>query len=135
MSGVTCAGGLTQIGKVFAHALKEHARARVSALVYIGDAMEENIDEIADAAGRMGLNRIPTFIFQEGHDQTAERAFREFARLSGGAWFKFDRNSAGRLAELLNAVAVYASGGQAGLVADGSRASRLLIESMGGKGR
>jgi hypothetical protein len=135
MSGVTCAGGLTQIGKVFKHALKEHAKAPVAALVFIGDAMEENLDEVTEVAGRMGLNRIPAFIFQEGADAAAERAFREFARLSGGAWFRFDRNSANQLAELLKAVAVYASGGRAGLISDGGRAATLLIEKMGGRGR
>ncbi|MCU0832073.1 MAG: VWA domain-containing protein [Rhizobiaceae bacterium] len=132
MTGVTCAGGLTQIGKVFNHALTTHAKAKVSALVFIGDAFEEPVDEVADLAGRMGLNGIPAFIFQEGHDTKAEIALKECARLSGGAWFRFDRAAPGKLAELLNAIAVYASAGRVALAADTSAGARLLLSSMPG---
>src|SRR5499427_6657570 len=41
MSRIDCRGGHTQIGKVLAHAKRETERARVQALVFIGDAMEE----------------------------------------------------------------------------------------------
>ena len=43
MSGISCRGGNTQIGKVLGHALKETAAGKVDALVYIGDAMEEQL--------------------------------------------------------------------------------------------
>ncbi len=131
MSGVTCAGGLTQIGKIFSHALKEHAKARVSAVVFIGDAMEEEIDAIAVLAGQMGLKGIPAFLFQEGSDPTVERAFKEFARLSNGAWFRFDQSSASRLAELLNAIAVYATGGQSALMSHRTQGAKLLLDHLG----
>jgi hypothetical protein len=130
MSGVTCAGGLTQIGKVFNHALSAHAKAKVAAIVFIGDAFEESIDEVADTAGRLGLNGIPAFIFQEGHDAKAETAFKECARLSGGAWFRFDRASPGKLAELLNAIAVYASAGRSALLVEESAGAKRLLTSL-----
>jgi hypothetical protein len=133
MSKVSCAGGLTQIGKVFGHALKEHETAPVAALVFIGDAFEEEVDEVADLAGRMGLKGIPAFLFQEGSDPVAQRAMQEFARLSGGAWFRFDRSSAARLSELLKAIAVYASGGRTALTSDTSDGARLLLQHIGGK--
>ena len=50
-------------------------------------------------------------MFQEGHDILAESAFREVAKLSGGAYMRFDQGSAAELAKLLAAVAKYASGG------------------------
>lgn len=136
MVRIDCRGGHTQIRKVLAHALKETAREPVDALVYIGDAMEEPIDDLADKAGQLGLRRVPIFLFQEGHDTVAERAFREMARLSNGAWFRFDRNSAATLAKLLSSIAVYATGGLKALEARGTREDRLLIGHMrGGQGR
>lgn len=136
MTEISCRGGHTQIGKVLSHTLKETAAGKVDALVYIGDAMEEAIDDLADKAGNLGLRGVPVFVFQEGTDAVAERAFREIARLSKGAWFRFDRNSAATLAKLLSAVAVFATGGLKALEARGRREDRLMIEQMrnGGAG-
>jgi orotidine-5'-phosphate decarboxylase len=134
MTEITCRGGHTQIGKVLGHTLKETATAKVDALVYIGDAMEEQIDELADKAGNLGLRGVPVFVFQEGRDGVAETAFKEIARLSNGAWFRFDRNSAATLAKLLSAVAVFAAGGMKALEARGRPEDRLMIEKMGGGG-
>ena len=134
MTQIDCRGGYTQIGKVLAHALKETAAERINALVYIGDAMEEPIDDLAEKAGNLGLRGVPIFIFQEGRDVAAETAFKEIARLSRGAWFRFDRNAAATLAKLLSAVAVFATGGIKALEARGRPEDRLMIENMrGGK--
>lgn len=134
MVRIDCRGGHTQISKVLRHALRETQREPVQALVYIGDAMEENVDELCDKAGQLGLRRLPVFVFQEGHDPVAERAFREIARLSGGAWFRFDQSSAAELARLLTSIAVYASGGHAALEARGTAEDRLLLGHLkGGK--
>ncbi|MER2534566.1 MAG: VWA domain-containing protein [Rhizobiaceae bacterium] len=136
MSGIRCQGGTTQIGKVMAHALKEHAARKVGALVYIGDAMEEQADALLRQAGEFGLRGLPVFVFQEGDDARAERTLREVARLSKGAWFRFDRNSAATLAKLLSAAAVFATGGLAALEARGHPGDRMLIEHLrGGSGR
>ena len=63
--------------------------------------MEEQLEDLAGKAGNLGLHGVPVFVFQEGRDRIAERAFKEIARLSKGAWFRFDRNSAATLAKLL----------------------------------
>jgi hypothetical protein len=81
MRQVACAGGLTQIRKVLAHARRESERNKVNALVYVGDCMEEDVDELAQLAGELGLVGVPVFIFHEGREPKAERAFREIARL------------------------------------------------------
>jgi hypothetical protein len=117
MSRIDCRGGQTQIGKVLSHARQEHARKKVQALVFVGDAMEEPIDTLCAAAGELGLLGVPAFMFQEGHDSVAENAFREIARLSHGAWCRFDAGSAQQLRELLRAVAAYAAGGRRALTA------------------
>ena len=111
MSRIAVRGGHTQIGKVLAHARRETEKAKVQALVYVGDAMEEAIDDLSAAAGQLGLLGVPAFVFQEGHDPVAEQAFREIARLTHGAYCRFDTASAHELGELLRAAAVYAAGG------------------------
>jgi hypothetical protein len=111
MTRISCRGGHTQIGKVLAHTRRECQTAKVQALVYVGDAMEEAIDDLAAAAGALGLIGVPAFVFQEGHDPIAEKAFREIARLTRGAYCGFDVGSAHELGELLRAAAVYAAGG------------------------
>jgi hypothetical protein len=111
MGRIDCRGGHTQIRKVLSHARAECHKAKVQALVYVGDAMEEAIDDLAAGAGELGLLGVPAFMFQEGHDPIAEQAFREFARLTRGAYCRFDLSAAHELAELLRAAAVYAAGG------------------------
>ena len=111
MSGIHCQGGRTQISRVLKHLRSEAAHGKVNACVYIGDALEEPIDELARVAGELGLLGVPVFMFQEGRDATAEAGFREIARLTRGAYFRFGGDAVRILRELLSAVAVYAAGG------------------------
>lgn len=115
MEKIDCRGGHTQIRKILAHARRETEARKVQALVFVGDAMEEPIDDLCAAAGQLGLLGVPAFVFQEGHDAVAERAFREIARLTRGAYCRFDISAAHELAELLRAVAAYAAGGMKAL--------------------
>jgi hypothetical protein len=131
MTGIDCRGGNTQIGKVFAHARAEHARRRVNAVVFVGDAIEENVDDLAQKAGQLGLLGCPLFLFQEGQDRTVEAAFREFARLTKGAYARFDASAPQELAALLKAVAAYASGGRDLLRLQGSGQARALLAQIG----
>ncbi len=115
MEKIDCRGGHTQLGRVLVHAREETGKAKVQALVYVGDAMEEGVDDLCATAGELGLRGVPAFMFQEGHDAVAERAFREIARLSRGAYCRFDAGAAHELRELLRAVAAYAAGGMKAL--------------------
>ena len=130
MLNIHCRGGYTQLVKVLNHAHRETAKANVSALVFIGDAIEESIDLLCQKAGELGLKGVRCFFFQEGHDVTAENGFREMARLTGGAYFRLGPDSARELAELLGAVAIYARGGLKALSNSGSQKARLLLEQM-----
>ena len=129
MGKIDCRGGNTQIGKVLSEARREAVASGVRAVVFVGDAMEENVDELCVKAGELGLLKVPVFMFQEGHDPVAEQAFREIARLTGGAWCRFDPGAAAQLRELLRAAAAYAAGGREALLrlsrSDGG-AARLL---------
>ena len=129
MSGIHCRGGHTQIAKVLAHARRESESSKVAVLVFVGDAMEEALDELCARAGELGLRNVKAFMFQEGHDQICEQAFREIARLTGGAFCRFAPGAAHELAELLRAAATYAAGGLkalADLKAHGAGVARLI---------
>lgn len=136
MSRVECRAGATQLGKVIRHIKREASKAPIGAAVYVGDCFEEDIDVVCQDAGELGLLGVPVFVFQEGADPVAQRAFKEIARLTGGAWCPFDLSSAARLKSLLSAVAVYAAGGMTAL-RDYSRGDRsgeavALIEQLSG---
>lgn len=129
MQQVFCVGGHTQIERVLKHTLKENMKDPVQALVFVGDALEENVDSLCHQAGKLGLAGVPAFMFQERRDAVVESAFRQVARLSGGAWAPFDVASAATLRELLQAVAVFASGGRSaleGFAGHTSGAQRLI---------
>ena len=117
MTGVRCHGGLTQIERVLAHALIEAKRQRIDAVVLVGDACEEAHDAVAGAAGRLAVLNLPCFVFQEGHDPTAARVFRDIAGITGGAHVPFAPGSADQLRALFAAVARYAAQGRAGVAA------------------
>src|ERR1700719_5031902 len=129
MGKIDCRGGNTQIGKVLSEARREATASGVRAVVFVGDAMEERVDELCAKAGELGLLKVPVFMFQEGNDGDAEQAFREIARLTGGAWCRFDPGAAAQLRELLRAAAAYAAGGREALLLlskSASGAAKLL---------
>ena len=59
-----------------------------------------------------------------------ESAFKEIARLTGGAYARFDESAVGELAALLRAVAAYAAGGRKALTDQGGRKAQLLLEQL-----
>ena len=111
MSSIQCQAGATQLHRLLQHAIDENQNKKIKCLIYIGDAMEENIDLLAQLAGKLGLLNVPLFMFQERRDPVAKASFEELSRLSGGAYSHFDSASAEQLKELLKAVAIYAAGG------------------------
>jgi len=97
MERIMCRSGETQTGKVLAHARRETELLKVQALVFVGDAMEENPDALVHDAAPLGRAGVPAFMF------------------------------ARQLAELLRAVAVYAAGGMVALESrTGAGAVKLL---------
>ena len=129
------------MAKLLRHIKAEHAREKVAAAVFIGDAVEERPSELYDVAADLG---VPMFMFQEGNgevvylDQRGElageirqrKSKRRFARsrhCSGGAYGKFDAGSATQLGEMLRAVAAFAVGGIAALTNQNSDGARELL--------
>jgi hypothetical protein len=133
MSRIDCRGGHTQISKILAHTRRENDKAKIGALVFVGDAMEESLDDLCAGAGVLGLRSVPAFMFQEGYDPVCEQAFRELARLTRGAYCRFAPGAANELGELLRAAAAYAAGGMkalADLQARHSTGAAKLLEQL-----
>jgi hypothetical protein len=136
MTSVSCRAGETQIRKVLSHAANETRRRKVSALVFVGDCVEENIDRLGALAGELGVHGVPVFTFHEGRDQRAAFAFQQIAKLSGGAYCRFDSGSASALKDLLRAVAVFAAGGRQALEDFATRSKGEVLQiarQMGGR--
>ncbi|TVS16812.1 MAG: VWA domain-containing protein [Gammaproteobacteria bacterium] len=115
MSKVRCMGGQTQIERVLRYAIDETRRERIQALVFVGDCVEEDCDRLCGLAGELGLLGTPMFVFHEGGNRQARDCFRDMARASGGGFAPFSMDAASRLKQLLEAVAVYATGGRGAL--------------------
>ena len=130
MTKIRCNAGHTQIGKVLTHAKRETGLLKVAAVVFVGDAFEEDADEIVPLAQELGQLNTPVFMFQEGKASTVERVFREIAKASGGAYCRFDDGSADQLRELLKLVATFAVGGKAALEASKSADAVKLLSQL-----
>ena len=134
MEQISVRGGHTQIGRVLEHVRKEAKRAKVDAFVFVGDAMEEPVDSLCAKAGELGLLGVPAFMFQEENDPIAESAFREIARLTNGAWCRFDAGASAQLRDLLRAAAAFAAGGRQALTdlskRSGSQGAIKLLGQM-----
>lgn len=133
MSAVRCLAGRTQIGKMLRYAGEQRRESRIDAVVFVGDCCEEDFDAVGHEAGQLGLLGLPVFVFQEGEDRTASRLFPQIAKLTRGAYCKFDRSSPDELKRLLGAVAAYAAGGRSALLKygrDQGGAAALLTNQM-----
>jgi hypothetical protein len=133
MTGVFCLAGQTKLGRVLRHAVRETEKKRVAALVFVGDCFEENLDEVGQLAGQLGMQGVRAFLFQEGRNPDAERAFRHIAKLTNGVHCRFDSSSPQQLRDLLGAVAAYAAGGRRALADLSQRSSpevRLLASQV-----
>lgn len=144
MNAIRCMAGTTKIERVLRHIRNEHEREKTGAAILISDAVEEPPSELYAAATGLG---VPVFLFQEGDGavvylnqrgefvsehppQKVEQVFRELARLTGGAYARFDAGAATKLRELLQAVAAFAVGGTAALANQGTDAARKLLGQM-----
>jgi hypothetical protein len=144
MHAIRCMPGATKIARVLRHIRAEREREKVSAAIFVGDAVEEAPGELYDAAAGLGM---PVFWFQEGDGlalyvdqrgefvcphppQKVEQVFRELARLTNGAYARFDANAAAKLGELLQAVAAFAVGGIKALTDLRTDSARKLLGQM-----
>lgn len=119
MSHVHCSAGATQIHRVLRHIkhMKQIHKKTLRCAVFIGDAVEEDPQDLADVAGELALLGCRLFIFQEGGNTLAKQVFQHLATLTGGIYARFDQQGANQLKSFLEAAAAYASGGNKALKA------------------
>jgi hypothetical protein len=127
MARISCQSGFTQIGNVLTHARKENELQKVHALVFVGDAVEEKPSSLYAIARELN---VPAFLFLEGDDKHAAQVFGEIAKVTGGATSTFNAGAGQRLADLLKAVAAFATGGVKALASQQTEAARLLLTQI-----
>jgi len=127
MARVSCQSGFTQLGKVLTHVRKENRLQKVHALVFVGDAVEEKPSSLYAIARELN---VPAFLFLEGDDKHAAEIFAEIAKVTGGATSTFNAGAGQRLADLLKAVAAFATGGIKALASQQTEAARLLLTQV-----
>jgi hypothetical protein len=127
MSSIVCRAGETQIYRVLYHAKCEHEKQPIDVLIFVGDQSEEARIDLIERAGALSF---PCFFFQEGNDPAVTALFQELAHITHGAYAAFDPNAPQKLADLLRAVAAYATGGVEALEHQQSGAAKLLLRQI-----
>ena len=118
MCRLSCESGYTQIAGFLRLVLEE--REELSGVVFVGDDCEEDPEELAGLARKLGEKKVPLFVFHEcadnnAHSLTAKPVFKRMAQASGGAYVEFKPDSGEVLRELLSSVAAFSAGGAQGV--------------------
>src|SRR5262249_16179634 len=127
MGRIRCESGHTKYARAFAHVRKEHKHQPISAVIVVGDALEEERRTLSDGVAGLG---VPCFMFQEGPAPDVHQVFEEMARLTKGAYCAFDTGAIDRLRDLLRAVAAFAVGGLTALADQRTDSARKLLGQM-----
>jgi hypothetical protein len=118
MAAATTVGGETHIHETFVGVSVEIKGKKIDGIALFGDSIDgdksANFHQLASIFVDAG---IPMFVFHEGHDSTAENAFRQMAdvsrsKLNNGFFTKFDRDSLQKLVSLFKVVVAVRSRNQ-----------------------
>jgi hypothetical protein len=126
-------GCFVEVGGILEQALRETQQASVQAVVIIGDHFYGDLDAAIATARQLRAAGTRLFLFQQGHSDSTEHAFRILAEVTGGAYFQFNphiERIAQRLPGMLEAVTQFAIGGMAALEARDNESAVLLLEQM-----
>jgi len=131
LSQIYCEGGITQIQRLLEHCLHQHSDSTsIKAIIFVGDAVEEDAGLLNDLAVKCRLAKRPLYIFQEGSDPVAGSAFASMAALSGGVHFGLGNDSADQLRRLLQSVVRLATGGRKALESSTRESDKLLLKKL-----
>src|SRR5713226_2591370 len=97
MRGVICVSGLTQISYVLSHTYHAAKMGEVSTLVYVGDSMEEVLEDLVILARKLCSCGCAAFMFQEAYETAASAAFEQIAAITKGAYCRLGAHSAAEL--------------------------------------
>jgi hypothetical protein len=114
--------------------VKEAEDRPLRAVIIVGDAFHDDpdgLDEAAISANRLRRAGTRVFLIQLGDDLITARRLHYLARVSGGAYFRFDpRTQERQFSEMWKAMSVYAAGGEEALQMSGGQAATLLLEHL-----
>jgi len=127
-------GCYVYIRDVLGQAVKENEDRPMRAVFIIGDAFHDDQDGLNEAAiSANQLRRAGTrlFLIQQGNDPITARGLQYVARVSGGAYFRFDpRTQERQFSEMWEAMSAYTTGGEEAVKAMGVPAATLLLEHL-----
>jgi hypothetical protein len=91
----------------------------------------DGLDEAAISANQLRRAGTRVFLIQLSEDLTTARRLQYLARVSGGAYFRFDPRSQERqFADMWKAMSAYTTGGEEAVRAKGGQAATLLLEHL-----
>jgi hypothetical protein len=104
------------------------------AVIVVGDVFHDDVASLDEAAlAAIQLRRAGTRLFfvQQGDNPVTARKLQYLARVSGGAYFRFDpRTQERQFMEMWSALSIYAAGGEEAVKAAGGQAATLLLEHL-----
>lgn len=127
-------GCYVYIRDVLGQAVKENKDRPMRAVVIVGDAFhddQDSLDEAAISANRLRRAGTTLFLIQQGDDPVTARKLQYLAKVSGGAYFRFDPKTQERqFSEMWRVMSAYATGGEEAVKATGGQAATLLLEHL-----
>ena len=127
-------GCFVRIRDVLAQAVKEAEERALRAVIIVGDVFhddQDGLDEAAISANRLRRAGTQVILIQQSDDPVTARKLQYLARVSGGAYFRFDpRTQERQFSEMWEAVSVYASGGEEAVERTGGQAATLLLQHL-----
>jgi len=126
-AAVRCETGTTRLCEIMARTLDAGG---VRVMSYIGDAFEEDADEVLELADRFRLRGIQAVMLSDDADPEALAVFRQIAERTGGAVLDFRTGDTVLMGELLAGVATLAIGGRKLLEAQHTAGARLLLTNL-----
>ena len=127
-------GCYVNIRDLLAQATKEAEERPLRAVIVVGDAFHDDpdgLDEAAISANRLRRAGTQVILIQLADDPDTARSLQYLARVSGGAYFRFDPKTQERqFAEMWSALAIYVAGGEEAVRAKGGQAATLLLEHL-----
>jgi hypothetical protein len=115
-------------------AVKENEDRPMRAMIIVGDAFHDDpdgLDEAAISANRLRRAGTRLFLIQQGDDPITARGLQYLAKVSGGAYFRFDpRTQEQQFSEMWEAISAYAAGGEEAVKATGGHAATRVLEHL-----
>jgi hypothetical protein len=102
-------------------------------VVILGDNFYGNLEAATATAKQLRTAGTRLFLFQQGHSDSTEHAFRILAEATDGAYFRFNphvERIAQRLPRMVEAITHFALGGLLALRDQDNETAILLLEQM-----